>query len=157
MARLSTCKDCGNKITKEDKYTYSNKTYCKNCYDKKMKEKEQYDSLIKIICDKFNIDVPTGLILKQIKDYKEKFNYVYSGMTYCIWYSTDILKLKLDLKYGIAFVKFQYENAKDYYESQQKINKSMKDFKVKEVIKKVKICKNKSSKFIINLDELKED
>ena len=73
MGRLSTCKQCGKKLTKEEKYTYSNKTYCIDCYNLKLQEHEDYLNLVSGICKYFNIDKPTGLILKQLKDYKNKY------------------------------------------------------------------------------------
>lgn len=144
-------------MTTEQRYPYSNKSYCKKCYDFKVKEREQYNVLIKTICECFNIEKPTGLILKQIKDYKDKFNYIYSGMTYCLWYLKEILNSSFDVKYGIAIIKYQYENAKHYFESQQKINESVSHFEIKEVVKKVKLSRNKPKQFIINLDDLKEN
>ena len=47
MPKLSTCKLCGTKLKKEEKYTFNNKTYCKNCYDKLIEESNQYKKLIK--------------------------------------------------------------------------------------------------------------
>ena len=38
MPKLSTCKLCGTKLKKEEKYTFNNKTYCKNYYDKLIKK-----------------------------------------------------------------------------------------------------------------------
>lgn len=157
MARLSTCKLCGCKLMKEDKHTYSNKTYCKKCLDIKIKESNEYNTLISSICNYFGDDKPTGLVLKQIKDYKETFGYTYSGISYCLWYITDILNKTLDKKYGIALVKYEYENAKIYYGNQEKIRNSIESSnkEVKEIIKKVKI-NNKSikHKFLLNLDEV---
>lgn len=157
MARLSTCKLCGVKLQKEEKYTYSSKTYCKKCYDFKVNEHLKYSNLIKSICSYFSINQPTGLMLKQIKECKEQFNYEYDWITYCLWYVTDILNKQLDKKYGIAIVKYEYENAKEYFNKQQLIKNSMKniDFKPKEVVKKVKIINaNNKNKFLINLDEV---
>lgn len=155
MARLSKCKSCGIELQKKDRNVYSGKTYCKKCYDLKVSEKNQYNNLIKTICNYFEINKPTGLILKQIKDYKEQFDYTYSGMQYTLWYCKDILGKSFEIKYGIALVKYQYENSKDYFLKQQQINKSVVDFKIKEVVKKVKINKSNRKSFTINLDELK--
>lgn len=156
MARLSTCKTCGCKLTKEEKYTYSNKTYCNSCYDIKIRESTEYNILISSICNYFGDNKPTGLILKQLKDYKENFEYTYSGMSYCLWYITEILNRKLDRKYGIALVKYEYENAKAYYNNQEIIRNSINsNQEIKEVRKKIRIS-NKSikNKFLLNLDEV---
>jgi hypothetical protein len=156
MTRMSTCKFCGDKLTKEEKYTYSSKTCCKKCYDIKIQEKQQYDSLLKDILQYFNLSVPNGLILKQIKEYKENFKYTYGGIQYCLWYLTEIKGMKLEVKYGIGIVKFEYENAKNYFEQQQSIQNSIVKPLENEVVHKVKfkINSRKKDKFLINLDEL---
>jgi hypothetical protein len=156
MTRLSTCKFCGKKLTKEEKYTYSSKTCCKDCYDIKLQEKEQYDNLLNQILKYFNLTVPNGMILKQIKEYKDKFEYTYGGMQYCLWYITEIKGIKLELKYGIALVKFEYENAKTYFEQQQSIQNSIVKPVNNEVVHKVKfkVNSNRKEKYLINLDEL---
>lgn len=156
MARLSTCKTCGLKLTKDEKYTYSNKTYCEKCYNSKIKDRQDYDNLLNVILAYFNIEVPNGLILKQIKDYKENYNYTYAGINYCLWYITQIKNINLDIKYGIAMVKYEYDKAKEYFEQQQRIQDSIVKPIENEVIRKVKIKTNskKRDRFLINLDEL---
>lgn len=155
MPRLSTCKLCEKQITKEEKFIYSNKSYCKTCYDIKIKDHEEYTNLINSICIYFSINKPTGLILKQLKEYKEKFDYTYGGMSYCLWYITEILNKKLDVKYGVAIIKFEYENAKDYFNKQQSIRNSLNKPLNNEVTKKVQIkVKKTNNNFLINLDKL---
>ena len=155
MGRLSICKLCGKKITKEEKYMYSNKAYCKECYNIKLKEHEEYLNLIGGICSYFSINKPTGLILKQLKDYKEKFDFEYKWISYCLWYVTDILNKQLDIKFGIAIVKYEYENAKKYYNEQLEIKNSIKIEKPKEVVRKVTINNTSiKNKLLINLDEV---
>ena len=155
MPKLSTCKLCGTKLKKEEKYTFNNKTYCKNCYDKLIEESNQYKKLISSICSYFNINKPTGLILKQIKDYKNNFDFEYNWIMYCLWYITYICNKTLDIKFGIAMVKYEYENAKKYYYKQEQIKNSVINKKSKEIVKKVKITKNSNNaKILINLDEV---
>ena len=155
MPKLSTCKLCGTKLKKEEKYTFNNKTYCKNCYDKLIEESNQYKKLINSICSYFNINKPTGLILKQIKDYRNNFDFEYNWIMYCLWYITYICNKTLDIKFGIAMVKYEYENAKKYYYKQEQIKNSVINKKSKEIVKKVKITKNSNNaKILINLDEV---
>lgn len=158
MARLSKCKGCGKELQPNEKRTYSNKTYCGDCYDVKIKEKEDYDNLIQWICKYFNQVSPNGMILKQIKDYKENFQYTYGGITYCLWYLVDIKGVKLDLKYGIGLVKFEYENAKDYFLQQQNIKNSIQHIEPpSKITKTVKMKTNRdyySNRFLINIDEM---
>lgn len=115
MARLSKCKGCGVELQPKDRKVFSNKTYCDSCYNLKLKEKTEYDALINWVCEYWKQDSPNGLILKQIKDYKDTFNYTYAGMHYCLWYVTSILGQQLELKYGVAKVKYYYDKSKEYY------------------------------------------
>jgi hypothetical protein len=158
MSRLSTCKGCGIKLTKEEKFTHSNKTYCKVCYDKIKQEKENYNDLLKYISECFEIEFPDGLMYKQIKDYKEQFGYNYAGMTYTLWYCREILNKKFDKKYGVALIKYEYNNAKNYFNSQQEIKNSIKNIN-ENSINKVKInldkvYKKDRNKMLFNLDDL---
>lgn len=156
MARLSTCVVCGSKLKKEEKFTYSNKTHCKKCYELKLLEKSEYEDLIKNICEYYKIQSPTGLMLKQIKDYKEQFNYTYAGISYTLWYCKEILRKKLDAKYGLALIRYEYINAEAYFINQQAIQKSIQESNKKdnEVIIE-KICRKESSrkKYLLNLDD----
>lgn len=158
LGRKSTCKDCAIELSKEDKYTYSNKSYCKICYDKIQVTKQEYNLLIKTICQYLDIEKPTGLIFKQIKDYKEQLDYTYSGITYCLWYIKAIEgKSFTELKYGIALVKYNYEKAKAYFIQQQKISGSVQNIKQEE-INEVKINLDKvyakKNSFLIDIDDL---
>lgn len=158
MGRLSTCKMCGAKLTKEEKYTYNNKTYCEKCYNKKLKEKEDYKNLIESICKYFNIDKPDGLILKQIKNYKEDFGYNYTGMLYTLWYCSDILNKHFERKYGIAIIKYEYKNAEEYFLSQQKIVNKLNNIKENKTnivnINMKKVYNQQKNKFLFDLDEI---
>lgn len=156
MARLSKCKGCDKELHTDERYKYSNKTYCKKCYDFKIAEKQSYDNLISWICTYFGENKPNGLILKQIKEYKDKFDYTYSGIHYCLWYLVEIKNVRIDKKYGIALVKFEYENSKTYFEQQQNIKNSIVKPVENEIIKKVKLKSNNKikSKFLLNLDDL---
>lgn len=159
MARLAKCKMCGVEIPKNEKLLISNKRYCRLCYDIKLKENEDYVNLKLNICRIFNIDIPTGLMLKQIKQFKEELNYTYAGIDYCLWYLTQIKGVKLELKYGIALVKFEYENSKNYYIQQCKIQESIKAPKNTEVTKiiKMKTDRNYKNKFLFNIDDIIKD
>ena len=52
MARLSTCKGCGKKLQPEEKYSHASKTYCKECYEKILRDSDEYKQLIEFICTK---------------------------------------------------------------------------------------------------------
>lgn len=120
MSRPAHCKLCGVVLKPEEKVKFKSKTYCTNCYTKLNRESEEYKSLIAYICDVFNIEKPTGMMLAQIKDYKNNYSYTYGGMKYTLWYYTEIAQKEPIVKYGVGSIKYYYEEAKNYYSEQEK-------------------------------------
>jgi predicted RNA-binding Zn-ribbon protein involved in translation (DUF1610 family) len=158
MAKLSTCKDCGKQLKSEEKHIHSSKTYCDKCYEKVIRDSEEYKQLIKYICDNYEIDRPTGLMLKQIKDFKTEFGYTYGGIAYTLWYIKEILNKEFIVIYGISLVKFCYEDAKNYYIHQEEIAKSMEinskaEIKTR-VVKINNVDKNTKNNSLIDISNL---
>lgn len=160
MGRISTCKICGKQILKDEKkYKHNNKTYCKTCHEQYELDKNKYKNLIAYICEIFDLEKPTGIILKQIKDLKDECGYNYSGMQYTIWYYINILNKQPSLKYGISFIKYNYEKASNYWIEQNNIKSScneVAEIKTK-VIKQSSIDTNRNNKntLLIDLANLK--
>jgi len=113
--------------------------------------------LLKTICDYFKIDVVTGLMLKQIKQYKTEFNYTYNGMIYTLWYTKEILNKNFITQYGIALIKYEYENAENYYLQQSKIQESVEvgEEKIKYIT--IKKQPKQTSNFLIDIDKIIKD
>ena len=158
MPRLSTCKQCGKKISANEKKMYKNKTYCLTCYENISFEYEQYKQLIGIIDEiakKNNSDFPQ-YIFKQIKDYKDDKNLTYSGMIYTLWYITEVLNKDINLQtYGLSLVLYEYNNAEQWYNKQQKIEQSTENINInKKIIKTNKFSKITPKTSYLNLDSL---
>lgn len=160
MARLSSCKGCNKQLEPEEKYIHCSKTYCSICYEKVKRESEEYKQLIKYICDNYEIDRPTGLMLKQIKEYKDEYSYTYGGISYTLWYLKEIQNKEFITMYGVSLVKFCYDEAKNYYLHQEEIKKSMEANGKAEIITKiVKMNRNNTTKqnnTLIDLENLIE-
>ena len=160
MARLSTCKGCGKKLQPEEKYSHASKTYCKECYEKILRDSDEYKQLIEFICTNYEIERPTGFMLKQIKDMKTEYGWSYAAMTYTLWYCKEVLRKQLIEKYGVALVKHFYEEASNYYSQQEKMKEQIKKLENAEV--KTKVVKRNQSTFnnanssLINLGNLLE-
>lgn len=141
-----------------DKFTLSGKTYCKTCYDIRKEQAQEYKDLISDICTYFELDRPTGLIVKQVKDYKGELGYTNNGMRYTLWYCTAILNMRLEVKYGIAIVRYRYEEAERYFIQQERIRQSTinNDIEVKTKVVKIKTNRNKpkDTKFLIDISDL---
>lgn len=108
----------------------------------KKNRKELYD----YICDLYNMKFPTGLIIKQIKEYKEEYGYKYSGMLLTLKYFYEIQENPVKYNDGVGIIPYIYEEAKEYYLDQQRIRKEAKN--IKEISKKenIEIKKNDDSK-----------
>lgn len=160
MARKSKCNGCSIEITKEEKFISKGKGYCKTCHDDILAETEKYKLLIQTICQYFNIDEPTGLMVKQIQQYKTQYNYSNSGIGYTLWYIKEIKgKSFNETKYGIALVKYHYDEAKKYFEQQQRITNSVsneqQEVKTREVKLNInKVYKKEKNKFTIDINDL---
>ena len=185
MANKAKCKKCNILLLPTEKCRHQNTTYCNSCIqiiireneleknkkklEKKLKQKpssnpkeDGYKELIDIICKYFKINEPTPLILKQIKDFKNKFKHLYTGLHYCLWYVTEIENKKLDLSYGIALLQFYYDKAKQYYEQQQKIIESAQNIdytKMKTNVVKINLNKvyDKKSRYLIDITQFCEE
>lgn len=158
MARKSKCKKCEKEITKEEKFIHSGKGYCIDCHTEIVEESENYNKLKQLICDYFNIEKPTGLMFKQIKQYKEELNYTNSGIGYTLWYLKEIEgKSFNETKYGIALVKYNYEKAERYFKQQEKIQSSVNTEEVKTKQIKLnlnKVYKKEKDNFTFDIDKL---
>lgn len=159
MARgISKCKACEQDFPTKDMKIYSAKKYCNECYIKKTQERDSYNALIAMVCECFELEVPTGLILKQIKTYRDEFKYEYDGMNYTLYYLKNIKGCNFETKYGVALLKFEYENAKAYYEQQSKVQESVNLTNHDETIKIIKVGKvdklDMKNKYLINIDDL---
>ncbi len=160
MSRLSTCKCCGKKLQSEEKYIHVSKTYCEECYKRVKRESTEYKELVEFICNNYDLDKPTGFILKQIKEFKSDYGYSYAAMTYTLWYCKEILNKSLIEKYGISLVKYYYDEAKNYYLQQEKLKEQIKklsNIKPKtKVVKQKSVNSNKKSASLVDLKNLLE-
>lgn len=90
------------------------------CHEKaeahKTQEERDYDQLVRYINDIFNINEPYPKILRQIKEYKEKYNYTYTGIYKTLVWWREVKGKPFDnVNYGIAIVPYIYQEATEYY------------------------------------------
>jgi predicted RNA-binding Zn-ribbon protein involved in translation (DUF1610 family) len=158
MAKLASCKECGKELKIDERHIHCSKTYCSNCYEKIMRESDEYKKLIQYICENYSIQAPTGLMLKQIKEYKTEYEYTYGGIAYTLWYIKEILNKEFIVMYGISLVKFCYEDARNYYIHQEEIKKSMETNSKAEiktrVVKVNNIDRNTKNNSLIDISSL---
>lgn len=142
MVRLLKCYgDCEGKFPKEELEKISGKNYCPSCYAAKKKEDEDRDRLYKIINETFGISFPTGLILRQIKQYKEQRGYSYKNIYFAVHYIRNIKKIDLQLKFGIALVPHYYDEMITYYKQLKERREKMVSFNPSEKVQIVRLSK----------------
>jgi hypothetical protein len=138
--KCSICKNSfdSNEITKR-----SNKNYCKEClkkHEEEVKEnRKDSDLLFDYICEIFNIKQPTGLMFKQMKDFRgTEYNYTNIGMYYTLKYYYKILEGKFIDGGGIGIIPYYYEKAKEHYKKVFDLEDIIEDFKSKEQVINIK-------------------
>jgi hypothetical protein len=126
MARKVKCPVCGSFNDKENTVFHNSKYHCKICFDNKQNEAKDYKELIAYICELYGIDTPTGWMLKQIKDFKEQFNYTYKGIKTTLHYFFEIQEGNdVSNSVGIGIVPFVYEEAKRFYIDKKAVKDSV--------------------------------
>ena len=164
MSRKVKCPECGTYNDKENTVYYNSKYYCKVCYDNKKRESQEYKELIAYICKLYQIDAPTGWMLKQIKEFKEQFNYTYRGIKSTLHYFYEIEGNEVADNIGIGIVPFVYEEAKKFYIDKIAVRNSINGCDLDELqnnkrfIKKIKPNRLNENKYkdmvLINIEEL---
>jgi hypothetical protein len=145
MARLVKCPYCETQLDKDEAYEYKKKYYHQKCFNEWQQEKEHRQQLIDYICKLYRIEVPSGMILKQIKDFQTEYKYKLKGMELALRYFHETLGNPVQQGAGIGIVPFVYEDAKNDYIKKMKISESLQNFEGNEEIT-VYIDPNKSKR-----------
>lgn len=159
VSRLYKCYGyCNEKYEKDILIKHTNgKNYCPACLEKMIKEQNDRNSLYNKIRQFYNVSYPTGMMLKQIKDYKEINGYTYKGMELTLVYCKEVLNLEFKSTMGVGIIPHQYEKAKQHFIEKQKRINNHKDVEIKEIVVNVRYIDTnnyyKKSK-LINLEEV---
>lgn len=124
MGRLVKCPHCQTQVDKDEAVTRSKRYYHQECLEALEMERQQRKELLDYICKLYKIDVPTGFILKQVKDFQEKYNYKLKGMELALRYFYETLDKPVDSQ-GIGIIPFVYEDAKKHYIMKMKVEQSL--------------------------------
>lgn len=126
MARLVKCPYCEKQLSKEEAFEHKKKYYHEKCFNEWQQEKEHRQQLIDYICKLYRIEVPTGMILKQIKDFQTDYKYKLKGMELALRYFHETLGNPVQQGSGIGIIPFVYEDAKRHYIMKMKVEESLK-------------------------------
>lgn len=131
MAKLVKCPFCGLQFDRDkvDFIQVGRRFAHVSCYENAEKNKTQEDkdreALEGYIMKLFGEDYVNARVRKQIKQYREEYNYTYSGMLKALVYFFEVKKNSIEkANGGIGIVPYIYKDAYNYYysiwEAQQK-------------------------------------
>jgi hypothetical protein len=171
MAHIVTCIYCKQRFDR-DKFPYvqvSARRYahqeCSLTEEQKISKEEQDKiDLENYILKLFKVDYVDARVRKQIKQYREEFNYTYSGIRKALTYFYEVKGNTIEkANGGIGIVPYVYQNAYNYYlalwQAQQKNqDKVLNDYvpRVKEIVIPRPQRKVKKRELFTFLDEEKE-
>ena len=152
--RKVKCPECGTFNDKENTIAHNSRYYCKICYENYMREAQAYKDLVAYICELFQMDAPTPLMCKQIKDYKEQFDYTYRGMKTTLNYFFEIQEGNdPNDSIGVGIIPFVYDEAKKFYIDKKAVKDSVLECDIekmqntKRVIQKITHSKSNENKY----------
>lgn len=117
-----------------------NKQYFhQECLNEKIQNAHDRKELIEYICKIYHIEAPTGLILKQIKDYQEQYKYKIKGMLLALKYFHETLGNQARDGDGIGIIPFIYEEAKRNYVMRLKVEESLENIQQQKQTKVVEV------------------
>lgn len=146
MARQVKCPYCQNLLNKDESYEYKKRYYHPECFNEWKQESDDRKDLIAYICELYRLDVPTGMILKQIKEFREEFNYKYKGMELALRYFYETLGNPIQESSGIGIIPYVYEEAKKNYILKMQVAESLKNLKQEET-QVIEVYSPKSSSY----------
>lgn len=128
MARLLKCYGtCEKKHPKEVLTKYKGKNYCQTCLKEKRHNDEDYQFLLMKISTSYNIPYPTGMMLRQIKNFKNDRGYSYRNQALAVEYIKTVLRKKMETKYGLGLVPYVIDDAVRYYKENEERARKLKD------------------------------
>lgn len=157
--RKVKCPTCNTMNNKEDTIKINNRYYCISCGEERQKEIEKntdgWDQLFEYICELYNIEKPTGMMFKQIKDFRdEPYNYTNTGMYLSLKYYYETLGNEVKEDTGLGIIPYYYEKAKKQFIDIHNIKKYMNEFEESEEEKTIKIFPPKLKPKIENIHKL---
>lgn len=136
MAREVKCPYCETKLDKNDAIEYKKRYYHEECFETWRREADHRKELIEYICQLYGLDAPTGMMLKQIKEFQEEYNYKLKGIELALRYFHETLGNPVQEGAGIGIVTYVYEDAKRHYMRKMKVEESLENIE-KNIEKKV--------------------
>ncbi|PHA03040.1 hypothetical protein COE51_01470 [Bacillus pseudomycoides] len=148
MARQVKCPRCGEKLDKEDSIEHKKKYYHEECFNNWQQESQDRNGLIEYICELYKLDIPSGLMLKQIKEFHEEQHLKYKGMELALRYFFETLGNRPQEGTGIGIIPYVYEDAKKHYIVKMKVEESVKKLSTDDINTEKRTVVVQSPKFM---------
>ena len=126
IAKLPKCPDCKIEIEDKSKATKKGSRWvCESCTKVRDQVTDTRQSLYEYIAKIFNIEFPSIWMMKQVKDFKEQYNYTYTGMELTLKYWTETLGNNMNQAKGIGIIPYIYDEAKKFHIEKINVHNSL--------------------------------
>lgn len=122
---LRICPICGKANEKVLAVFWNNKYYCNSCYQTEKKRKEDKQALVRYICNIFDWDNPTALVMSQIAEFREEYGYSYLGMKSTLKYLLEVEEATLNPEAGIGLIPYFYDSARRFSDERKKLKECL--------------------------------
>lgn len=131
--RKLKCSLCKELFEKEELTIKGSKKYCNECLKIEEKKNEKnmtdWDLLFNYICKVYNIKTPTGMMFKQLKDFRgDDYNYTNIGMYYTLKYYCEIIEGNILDGSGLGIIPYYYDRAKAHYNKVYDLEEMVNNF-----------------------------
>lgn len=127
------CPTCGAINQKENTVKLGNRYYCSECAEARNNQAlSDWDVLFQYICWLYQIPTLTGQMFKQLKDFRDNWQYTDLGMYHTLRYYHEILGKPVKEDAGIGIIPYYYDRAKAHMIQRYEISEKLQGFEHKE-------------------------
>lgn len=132
MSRPVKCPVCGAMNKKETSVKLGRRYYCTECAEYSESAQTDWDLLFQYICWLYQIPTLTGVMFKQLKDYRENWGYTDLGMYHTLRYYHELMGKPVKEDAGIGIIPYYYDRAKTHMIQRYEINQKLQELDYKE-------------------------
>ena len=128
------CRQCGKEINKDSAIKIKERIYvcsteCQQKYSEKnvksiQKNNDDLAELKSYISQLYNGEVNWGLVMRQIKSFKEEYGYTYKQQLCVLKYAYEVKDMCFEAQ-GIGIIPWLFKEAKQFYSQLSSVRKSL--------------------------------
>ncbi len=125
------CSTCKSDTPRDDVTKHGGKNYCPTCWEEKQKPTEDtdWDILFRYICELYRIDRPTGMMFKQLKEFRQDYGYTDIGIYHTLRYYYEVLGNEVLEGTGLGIVAYYYDRARRHIMQVYDVSEAVESFK----------------------------